>query len=261
MNSTRHSRQRTLRWAATAAVVAAAASIAPAATTARFEDASAAQIAVQSSRWATSVCVIQSREDRPEISYTIASNDALRGKGWTNVLDKRAATTTADLAGCDVVMIAGESWGVSTASRDLAQAWTNEGGSVLSTGNDSGGVELPTFIAVQGEPLREAYPYGGSVPASAQVRASLTPAFPTWTPGAAGTWTYDTDARPITAVAPGATCVATVSGHPEWCAAMARTTTKGGRWVHMHTKIGAPTSLGDVPGADAALAWLAIGRS
>lgn len=243
------------------AVALAALSVTARTTSATFNDATAAQMVVTSSRWATSVCVIQSREDRPEISYTITSNGALRGKGWTNVQDKRAATSTADLAGCDVVMIAGESWGVSAAARDLAQAWTNAGGSVLSTGNDSGAAEMPTFIAVQTDPLRGPYPYGGSVPASAAVRASLSPAFPTWTPGAPGTWTYDTDARAITAVAPGATCVATVSGHPEWCAAIARTTAQGGRWVHLHSKIGAPTDLGDVPGADAALAWLAIGRN
>jgi hypothetical protein len=242
------------------AAVLAVGSLSARTTSATFNDATAAQMVVTSSRWATSVCVIQSREDRPENSYTIASNGALRSKGWTNVLDKRTATSTADLAGCDVVMIAAESWSISTTARDLAQAWANAGGSVLSTGNDSGAADMPSFIASQSEPLRGAYPYGGSVPASAAVRSSLSPAFPTWTPGAPGTWTYDTDARAITAVAPGATCVATVTGHPEWCAAIARTTSKGGRWVHMHTKIGAPTDLGDVPGADAALAWLAIGR-
>lgn len=229
-------------------------------TSAAFTDATAAEMVVQSSRWATSVCVIQSPETRPDIAYTLTSSGLLRGRGWTTVLDKRAASTAADLAGCDVVMIAGESWTISAASRALAEEWTAAGGSVLSTGNDTGAATLPSFIGSQGD-LRADYPFGGSVPASAAVRGSLSPQFPSWTPGPLGTWTVDSTGRPITSVAAGALCVATVAGHPDWCAAIVRTTPAGGRWVHLHTKIGSPSSPGDAPGADAALAWLAIGRN
>ncbi|GIG27305.1 MULTISPECIES: hypothetical protein [Cellulomonas] len=234
--------------------------LASASTSAAFTDSATVQLEVRGAHWATSVCVIQSPETRPDIAYTLTSSDLLRDRGWTTVLDKRAASTAADLAGCDVVMIAGESWTISAASRALAEDWTAAGGSVLSTGNDTGAATLPNFIGSQGD-LRADYPFGGSVPASASVRGSLSPQFPSWTPGPLGTWTVDTTGRPITSVAAGALCVATVAGHPDWCAAIVRTTPAGGRWVHLHSKIGSPSSPGDAPGADAALAWLAIGRN
>lgn len=236
--------------------------VAPATTSAEFVDASAAQVAVKASRWATSICVIWSNEPRSEIVFTIASNAPLGRQGWTNIVNKTAATSTAQLAGCDVVMIAGEAWGVNAASRSLAMAWFNAGGSVLSTGNDTGHptYPLPELIAATG-PTTANYPYGGSVPASAAVRSSVVPAFPTWTPGAASTYTFDAESAPVTAVAAGATCVGAVAGHPTWCAAITKTNGAGGRWVHLHTKIGSLSQPGEVPGADAALAWLAIGRS
>ncbi|MDQ7993799.1 MAG: hypothetical protein REI45_14100, partial [Propionicimonas sp.] len=163
-----------------------------------------------------------------------------------------------------VVMVAGEAWGVPPASRTIALAWFNSGGSVLSTGNDTGhsNYPLPELIAAIGTRATN-YPYGGSVPASAAVRSSVVPAVPVWTPGAASTYSLDESSQPVTAVAAGATCVGTVVGNPGWCAAIAKTNGVGGRWVHMHTKIGSgvPGQQGDVPGADAALAWLAIGRS
>ncbi len=236
--------------------------IAPATTSAEFVDASAAQVAVKASRWATSICVIWSNEARADAVFTIASNAPLGRQGWTNIVNKTAATSTAQLAGCDVVMIAGEAWGVTAASRSLALAWFNAGGSVLSTGNDTGhpNYPLPELIAATGTSAAD-YPYGGSVPASAAARSSVVPAFPTWTPGAASTYTLDASSAPVTAVAAGTTCVGTVAGHPTWCAAIAKTNATGGRWVHLHTKIGSLGQPGEIPGADAALAWLAIGRS
>ncbi|GIG27304.1 hypothetical protein Cde04nite_35480 [Cellulomonas denverensis] len=230
-------------------------------TTAAFTDTASAQFQVRGAHWATSVCVIQSNEARPDAVFTIGASAPLGQVGWTTILNKTAATTPAQLAGCDVVMIAGEAWGVKPASRDLALAWMASGGSVLSTGNDTGvsNYPLPELIGATGEafPL---YPYGGSVPTSAAARQAISPAYPSWTPGAAGTYELDTGARPITAVAAGAVCVGTVAGHAEFCAAVARTNSAGGRWVHLHTKIGSLQMRGDVPAADAALAWLAIGR-
>lgn len=244
------------------AALLAAGLVTPAATSAEFVDASAAQVAVKASRWATSICVIWSNEVRSEIVFTIASNAPLGREGWTNIVDKTTATSTAQLAGCDVVMIAGEAWGVTAASRSLALAWFNAGGSVLSTGNDTGHqvYPLPELIAATGATVAD-YPYGGSVPASAAVRSSVVPAFPTWTPGPASSYTLDASSAPVTAVAAGSTCVGTVAGNPAWCAAIAKTNSSGGRWVHLHTKIGSLGQPGEVPGADAALAWLAIGRS
>ncbi|MDQ7993798.1 MAG: hypothetical protein REI45_14095, partial [Propionicimonas sp.] len=236
--------------------------VAPARSTeATFRDSTAVQVAVASSRYGTEICVIQSREARSDIAFTIASNAPLGDRGWTNIVDKTAATATADLEGCDVVMIAGEAWGVQTASRDLALAWARAGGSVLSTGNDSRPTTLPELIGSDGETVADVYPFGGSVPADPSVRSALVPAYPMWTPSAAGTYTIDTSARPILSAAAGAVCVGSAAGYPEWCAALARTWTSGGRWVHLHTKIGSLESPGEVPGADAALAWLAIGRS
>lgn len=231
-------------------------------TAASFTDATAAQLAVRSSRWATAICVIQSNEARPDVVFTIASHAPLGNEGWTNVVDKTAATTTAQLAGCDVVMIAGEAWGVKPASRDLALAWMAAGGSVLSTGNDTGKdtYPLPEFIGTIGDPVPD-YGYGGSAPASESARTSVSPAYPSWAPGAEGTYQIDSSARPVTTIAPGAVCVGTVAHHPEWCMAIARTNAAGGRWVHLHTKVGSLDAPGDVPAADAALAWLAIGRN
>lgn len=231
-------------------------------TDATFKDSTAAQMMVQSTRWATSICVIWSNEPRADIVFTIASNAPLGRQGWTNIVDKTAATSTTQLQGCNVVMIAGEAWGVNAASRTLAMSWFNAGGSVLSTGNDSGHpvYPLPELIASTGNSVAN-YPYGGSVPASAGARSSVVPAFPSWTPGAPSTYTLDASSSPVTAVAAGSTCVGTVAGNAGWCAAIAKTNGNGGRWVHLHTKIGSLQQPGEVPGADAALAWLAIGRS
>lgn len=235
-------------------------------TRAEFRDATAAQMKVESTRYGTNICVIWSNEDRPDAVFTMARPDQISDRGWTTVVDARSATTVKQLndLGCSVVMIAGEAWGVQPASRTLALAWFNQqngGGSVLSTGNDTGvsTYPLPELIGQIGTAFAN-YPFGGSIPASAAVRGSVVPAFPTWTPGAAGTYELDNSSRPVTAVASGATCVGTVVGHPTWCAAIAKTNSQGGRWVHLHTKIGSPELAGDAPGADAALAWLAIGR-
>jgi hypothetical protein len=240
--------------------------VAPAATSAEFIDASAAQIKVQGARWATNICVIWSNEARSDAVFTIDSPDLIAKRGWTTVLDARGATTVQQLKAmnCSVVMIAGEAWGVTPAARTLALAWFNQehGGSVLSTGNDTGHANypLPELIASIGAQAAD-YPYGGAVPASAAERARLSPAFPTWTPGAPSTYELDNASQPVTAVAAGAVGVGTVAGHPQWFAAVAKTNAQGGRWVHLHTKIGSPQQRGDAPLADAALAWLAIGRS
>lgn len=233
-------------------------------TSATFRDSTGAKLSVQSSRFATYVCVIWSNEARADVVFSLTSRAQLGNQGWSEFVDKRSATTVGELAGCDVVMIAGEAWGVTAPSRQLALDWFNHNGSVLSTGNDTGHptYPLPELIGATGGTVAN-YPYGGSVPASAATLAAVVPAFPAWTPGALGTFDYDATSAPVTLVAEGARCVGTVAGHPEWCAVIARTNGTGGRWVHMHTKIGsgAPGQQGDVPGADAALAWLAIGRS
>ncbi len=243
--------------AAAGALLLTAGMVPAAVTGAAYSDKAAAQLAVQSSHWATSICVIWSNETRADKVFTIASHAPLGQQGWTNVVDKTAATTPGQLAGCSVVMIAGEAWGVQPAARDLALAWFNAGGKVLSTGNDTGvsAYPLPSLIATVSEPVVDV-PYGGNIPASAAARAGVSPAFPSWTPGAPGTYELDNAGRYITAVAAGAVCVGTVPGHPEACAAIARTNGSG-RWVHLHTKVGSVDAPGDVPMANAALTWLA----
>ncbi|NTW39382.1 MAG: hypothetical protein HGA44_05760 [Cellulomonadaceae bacterium] len=230
-------------------------------TGATWRDIAAAQMVVTSTRWATDICVIQSVEDVDGV-FALRDHAPMSERGWTSVVDKRTATSTADLAGCGVLMIAGELWGPSSSARALARAWFAQGGSVLSTGNDAGQASYPypeMIAEVKAGDTVAHFPYGGSVPAALETRAQLDPAFPSWTP-APGFAFDEIGAWPVTQVADDAVCVGSVTGHPQWCAAIAKTNTAGGRWVHLHTKVGTNTSPGDAPAADAALAWLAVGN-
>ncbi|NTW39383.1 MAG: hypothetical protein HGA44_05765 [Cellulomonadaceae bacterium] len=245
----------TARRAVAGLAVAATLMTGAASTTAMFADSAQAELAVKATRWATSICVIWSNEARSDQVFTIVSNAPLGHEGWTNIVDKTAATSVSQLTGCDVVFIAGEAWWVEPGPHDLAVAWFTAGGRVLSTGNDTSAALLPELIGARGSVVTD-LPMGGSVPGTAAQRAALSPIYPTWTPGATGTYQLDGSATPVTVAAAGAACVGTVKGHTEWCAAIARTNTAGGRWVHLHTKIGSLTAPGDVPAANAALTWL-----
>lgn len=244
-------------------VMLATGTLTPAVTGAAWTDSAQTQSTVAAAHWASRLCVIQSEENRPEVGvFSIGSSASLGNEGWVGIVDARSATTLAQLRAfdCSVVVIAGEAWGVKPERRDLATAWFNAGGSVMTTGNDTGfpTYPMPLLIESVGTAVAD-YPYGGSVPASSEVLASVSPAYPTWVPGTE--YALDPNGGPVTKPAAGATCVATVAGHPEWCAAIVRTDPKsGGRWVHLHTLIGSRELPGEVPGANAALQWLSTGR-
>lgn len=173
--------------------------------------------------------------------------------GWAAYTDKTSATTLAELEGCDVVYLPGEAWHPDEEPAALARQFYDQGGRVLSTGNDTRPDRLPHLIAA-GIEVQTLAPQTGGVPVPLAERQRLTPTFPAWTPGSGG---WQDDRRAITALAPGAVCVAHVTAAGNDCKVIAQTNVASGRWVHIHARIGGKDGTpGEEPVGDAALRWL-----
>lgn len=223
---------------------------------AAFTDTAKATTTITSSKWVTTVCVLWSSKDETNRRvFTIGRPAPLGSLGWTSILDKTTATTTSQLSECHLVLLAGEAWSASAAALTLAEAYYAEGGKVISTGNDTGTKlsPFPAMITTVGDSSE--LPFGGNIRRAAGADA-ISPKLPTWTPGP--TNGADITGNPILAYPSGVQCVATVSGQSDWCAAVARTNAKNGRWIHLHTLIGSMEIPGDIPMTDAAITWLTL---
>lgn len=227
---------------------------------AAWTDRVAAATVIGATNWTTKaeaqICITGSDESRPDEVFTYKGSAPLGNQGWGEIVDKNNATTTAEFAGCAVMLFAGENLGVTANKYPLLMEWYRAGGKVMTTGNDAGGnsvsgVFLMPDILVGGAPRYANIPYGGAIRADAQAD-SVVPAFPRWTPGTNPAMdTYATTLLP----AAGSVCVATTRTDGT-CAALIQKNAAGGRWAHIHTKIGSLKAPGDYELADAALAWL-----
>lgn len=220
-----------------------------------WTDTAKTRTTLTSSKWVTKVCVLWSREDQAAGNiFTLTNSAPLGSLGWTSIVDKSTATTTAELSECHLAILAGEAWSASAESFALAEQYYAQGGKVISTGNDTGTTRnpFPQMITAVGEPTQLFL--GGNVRNATGANA-LTPKFPAWETSPADR--SDSTGNPIMAYPAGVQCIANVSGQPTWCAAVARTNANKGRWVHLHTMIGSLNLPGDLPMTDAAITWLA----
>lgn len=220
-----------------------------------FHDQAQANVEIQTATWPTSACVlgaVKTSNSQFTISSHTAGSAPFATSTWVSIVDKGTVTDVAGFAGCSLLLTPAEEGGVSAVSYALLLAWFNAGGRVLTTGDDSGsGVFLMPDMLESDGVLRKDRPSGGSVRLPAA--DTMVPVFPAWTPGAYGmTVTNATTVTP----APGATCVARVGTDATLCAAIAKTNAAGGKWIHVHGKIGRKAVVGDYPLVDAAVLWL-----
>ena len=221
---------------------------------AAWTDTAAARTTITSSKWATTVCVLWSNEARADAAiFTVKNSAPLGSLGWTTIVNKNGSTALSQLTGCTIVLLAGEAWGPSAVALNLAEQFYAAGGKVLSTGNDSGlsAYPFPAMITTVGPAT--SLPHGGNYRYAPGANV-LSPVFPTWTPSPVTT--SDGAGNPVLTYPSGVQCVAVSRGATNWCAALARSNAKKGRWVHLHTLIGSLAQPGDLPLTDAAISWL-----
>ena len=202
------------------------------------------------------ICITGSDESRPDEVFTYVGKAPLANQGWGTLVDKNNATTMDEFAGCAVMLFAGENLGVSAERYPLLMEWYNSGGRVLTTGNDAGGdsihgVWLMPDILVSSGVVGANIPYAGATREDAMADF-INPRFPKWTPSTNPALdSYATILQPVN----GSACVA-IMRNLGTCGALVQQNGSGGRWAHIHTKIGSITQPGDHALADAALAWL-----